>query len=205
MASTRRKTPRSYLRADERRRQLLATAAELVGKRGWEALGMVPLAEAAGVSRQLVYEHFENLAALRLEVTRYLFEEMFEAGSDALERFPDDLEAAARTAVRLQLELPRGARLALREVGPGPASPSPALRRLRARVRQQVTETWAAAIQRHSKIDPRRARALAWVLTVASWSLFDLVTDGTFTPDQAADFYAKALMGAIRAHEPKGN
>ena len=35
------------------------------------------------MSRQLVYEHFENLAALRLEVTRYLFEEMFEAASDA--------------------------------------------------------------------------------------------------------------------------
>jgi AcrR family transcriptional regulator len=204
MGPTRKKTPRTYLRADERRRQLLATAAELVGKSGWDALGMVPLAEAAGVSRQLVYEHFENLPALRLEVTRYLFEEMFEAASDALEGFPDDLAAAARTAVRLQLELPRGAQLALREVGPGPASPSAPLRRLRSRVRQQVTETWAAAIRRHSKLDPRQARALAWMMTVASWSLFDLVADGTFTPDEAADFYAKTVIGALTALEPKG-
>ena len=205
MGPTRKKTPRTYLRADERRRQLLATAAELVGKSGWEALGMLPLAEAAGVSRQLVYEHFENLPALRLEVTRYLFEEMFEAAGDALERFPDDLAAAARTAVRLQLELPRGARLALREIGPGPASASPPLRRLRARVRQQVTETWAAGIQRNSKLDPRQARALAWMMTVASWSLFDLVADGTFTPDEAADFYVKAVTGAMTALEPKGS
>ena len=204
MSPTRKKTPRTYLRADERRRQLLATAAELVGKRGWEALGMVPLAEAAGVSRQLVYEHFENLPALRLEVTRYLFEEMFEAASEALEHFPDDLAAAARTAVRLQLELPRGALLALREIGPGPTSASTPLRRLRARVRQQVTETWAAAIRRHSKLDPRQARALAWMMTVASWSLFDLVADGTFTPDEAADFYVKAVIGAMTALEPKG-
>ena len=203
MGPTRKKTPRTYLRADERRRQLLATAAELVGKSGWEALGMLPLAEAAGVSRQLVYEHFENLPALRLEVTRYLFEEMFEAAGDALERFPDDLAAAARTAVRLQLELPRGARLALREIGPGPASASPPLRRLRVRVRQQVTETWAAAIRRNSKLDPRQARALAWMMTVASWSLFDLVADGTFTPDEAADFYVKAVTGAMTALEPK--
>ena len=204
MNPPRRKTPRTYLRADERRRQLLATAAELVGKRGWEALGMVPLAEAAGISRQLVYEHFENLPALRLEVTRYLFEEMFEAASEALERFPDDLAAAARTAVRLQLELPPGARLALREIGPGPASASTPLRRLRARVRQQVTETWAAGIRRNSKLDPRQARALAWMMTVASWSLFDLVADGTFTPDEAADFYVKAVTGAMAALEPKG-
>ena len=204
MSPTKKKTPRTYLRADERHRQLLAAAAELVGKRGWEALGMVPLAEAAGISRQLVYEHFENLASLRLAVTRYLFEEMFEAANDALERFPDDLAAALRTAVRLQLELPRGARLALREIGPGPASPSSPLRRLRSRVRQQVTETWAAAIRRNSKLDPRQARALAWMMTVASWSLFDLVADGTFTPDGAADFYVKTVTGAMTALESKG-
>ena len=204
MSPTRKKTPRTYLRFDERRRQLLAAAAELVGKSGWETLGMAPLAEAAGISRQLVYEHFENLPALRLEVTRYLFEEMLEAASEALERFPDDLAAAARTAVRLQLELPRGARLALREIGPGPASASPPLRRLRTRVRQQVTEVWAAGIQRNSKLDPREAQALAWVMTVASWSLFDLVADGTFTPDEAADFYVRAMTGAMTALEPKG-
>jgi len=205
MGPTSKKTPRTYLRADERRRQLLAAAAELVGKSGWETLGMVPLAEAAGISRQLVYEHFENLPALRLEVTRYLFEEMFEAANEALERFPDDLAAAARTAVRLQLELPPGARLALREIGPGPASASPPLRRLRTRVRQQVTEVWAAGIQRNSKLDSRQARALAWVMTVASWSLFDLVADGTFTPDEAADFYVRAVTGAMTALEPKGS
>jgi hypothetical protein len=71
-------------------------------------------------------------------------------------------------------------------------------------VRQQVTETWAAAIRRHSKLDPRRARALAWMMTVASWSLFDLVGDGTFTPDEAADFYVKSAMGTVGAFEPKG-
>jgi AcrR family transcriptional regulator len=205
MGSARRKTSRTYLRASERRQQLLAAAAELVGKRGWDALGMIPLAEAAGVSRQLVSEHFENLQALRLEVTRYLFEEMFEAASEALERFPDDLAAAARTAVRLQLELPPGARLALREIGSGPTSPSDPVRRLRGRVRRQVTETWAAAIHRHSGLDQRQARALAWMMTVASWSLFDLVAAGTFPPDEAADFYVKTSLGAIAALGREGS
>ena len=55
-------------------------------------------------------------------------------------------------------------------------------------MRRQVTETWAAGIQRNSTLDPRQARALAWMMTVASWSLFDLLADGTFTPDEAADF-----------------
>jgi AcrR family transcriptional regulator len=204
MATPKRRTPRSYLTAPERRGQLLAAGAELVGKRGWEALGMVPLAEAAGVSRQLVYEHFENLHSLRLEVTRHLFEEMFQAGAKALERFPDDLAAAARSAVRLQLELPLGARLALAEMGAGSAGSSGALRRLRACARQQITETWAAAIRRHAKVELHEARALAWMMTVASWSLFDLVADGTFTPDQAADFYVVTTLGAIAALDSKG-
>ena len=204
MATPKRRTPRSYLPAEERRGQLLAAGAELVGKRGWDALGMVPLAEAAGVSRQLVYEHFENLQTLRLEVTRYLFEEMFEAAAEALERFPDDLAAAARTAVRLQLELPPGARLALGEMGSGSVGSSDALRRLRARARQQITETWATAIRRHARVELREAGALAWMMTVASWSLFDLVADGTFTPDQAADFYVVTTLGAIAALESKG-
>ena len=80
----------------------------------------------------------------------------------------------------------------------------PPTRTLRARVRQQVTETWATAIRRNSKLDPRQARALAWMMTVASWSLFDLVADGTFTPDEAADFYAKTVIGAMTALQPKG-
>jgi AcrR family transcriptional regulator len=162
---------------------------------------MSPLAEAAGVSRQLVYEHFENLRVLRLEVTRHLFEEMLEAGSEALETFPDDLAAAARTAVRRQLELPPGARLALGEMGSGAASPSQGVRRLRVRARKQVTEIWAAAIRRHAKVEPHEAQALAWMMTVASWSLFDLVADGTFTVDQAADFYVETTLGAIAALE----
>jgi hypothetical protein len=42
------------------------------------------------------------------------------------------------------------------------------------------------------------------MMTVASWSLFDLVADGTFTPDEAADFYVRAVTGAMTALEPKG-
>ena len=203
MVAPKRRTPRSYLPAEERRSQLLAAGAELAGKRGWDALGMVPLAETAGVSRQLVYEHFENLQTLRLEVTHYLFEQMFEAAAEALERFPDDLAAALRAAVRLQLELPPGARLALGRMVSGSVGSNDALRRLRASVRQRVTEVWATAIRRHARVDLREARALAWMMTVASWTLFDLVADGTFTPDQAADFYVVTTLGAIAALESR--
>ena len=198
MGTSGKKTPRTYLRAGERREQLLAAAAELVGKQGWGGLGMIPLAEAAGVSRQLVYEHFENVDVLHLEVTRFLFEEVFRAVSEALERHPEDLLAATRTGIRLMLELPRGARLALHDLATGPADPGSAVDRLRARTKRQVTDLWVEPIHRQG-IGAREARALAWMLNVASWSLFDLVDDGTFTREEAVDFYVRASLGAVSA------
>ena len=199
MSASGKKTPRQYLRAGERREQLLAAAAELVGKRGWGGLGMVPLAEAAGVSRQLVYEHFENLDVLHLEVTRFLFEEVFRAVGEALERHPEDLLAAMRTGLRLMLELPRGARIALRDLAAGPANPGSAVDRLRARTKRQVTDLWLEPIHRQTGVGAREARALAWMMNVASWALFDLVDDGTLTREEAVDFYVRASLGAVSA------
>ncbi len=199
MGATGKKVPRKYLRAGERREQLLVAAAELVGKRGWEGLGMIPLAEAAGVSRQLVYEHFENVDVLQLEVTRFLFEGVFRAVSEALERHPEDLLAATRTGIRLMLQLPRAARLALCDLAAGPADPGSAVDRLRAHTKQQVTDLWVEPIHRQTGIDVRQARALAWTMNVASWALFDLVDDETLTSEEAVDFYVRASLGAISA------
>lgn len=199
MGATGKMGPRKYLRAGERREQLLATGADLVGKSGWEALGMIPLAEAAGVSRQLVYEHFENVDVLHFEVTRFLFEEVFRTVSEALERHPEDLIATMRTGIRLMLELPRGAQLALRELSASPADPDSAVDRLRARVKKQVTDLWFEPIHRQAGIEAHEARALAWILNVASWGLFDLVDDGIFTREEAADFFVRTAVGAIAA------
>jgi len=203
MAAARRKTPRKYLRAEERREQLLAVAAELVGKGGWDALGMIPLAEAAGVSRQLVYEHFENLDVLHVEVTRFLFAGVFQAVAEVLERYPDDPAAAARTGMRLQLELPRGARLALRGLSCGPAAGGAPVERLRALTRKQVTDLWTGPLCDHAGLDEREARGLAWMMTVAAWGLLDLVDDGTFAPEEAVEFYVKTSLGAVEGLEPE--
>ena len=204
MGAASRRTARKYLRAGERREQLLAVAAELVGKRGWDALGMIPLAEAAGVSRQLVYEHFGNLDALHADLTRFLFEGVFRAVAAVLERYPDDPAAAARTAMRLQLELPRGARLALRGLTCGPATGGTAVERLRARTRKSVTDLWTGPLCDHAGLDEREARGLAWMMTVASWGLLDLVEDGTFSAEEAAEFYVKTSLGAIAGLERQG-
>ncbi len=193
------KAPAKYLTAEQRRAQLMKVAADLVGKRGWEALGMAPLAEAAGVSRQLVYVHFKDLDTLNFEVTRYLFEGAFEGVVEALGENPDDLDTAARTGLRKQLELPRGARLALRELTCGPVATGTALERLRVRTRKQVTDLWMGPMLSRSRLAERKVRSLAWMMTVASWGLLDLVDEGRLTAEEAADFYSDACRGALAA------
>ncbi len=193
------KAARQYLRAEDRREQLLTAAAELVGKSGWDALGMIPLAETAGVSRQLVYEHFKNVDELHLEVTRHLFDGAFQAVGEALAKHPDDLPAAMRTGFRRQLELPRGARLALRELTCGPAAAGTALQRLRKRARKEVTDMWTEPMRKQFGLDDRMSRSLAWMMSVALWGLFDLVDDRTLTAEEAADFYVDTAFGAVTA------
>jgi hypothetical protein len=56
---------RPYLGKDDRRKSLLNAAAELVEEAGWGVLNMSALADRAGVSRQLVYQHFPFLLGAR--------------------------------------------------------------------------------------------------------------------------------------------
>jgi AcrR family transcriptional regulator len=56
------------LTAEERRRQLFDVALALFAERGYAAATMDDIAEAAGVTKPLVYQHFESKRALYLEL-----------------------------------------------------------------------------------------------------------------------------------------
>jgi AcrR family transcriptional regulator len=59
-------------RADATRARILETAWRLIGERGGhQAVSMGEIAKAAGVSRQLVYLHFESRAGLFAAMTRW--------------------------------------------------------------------------------------------------------------------------------------
>jgi AcrR family transcriptional regulator len=56
------------LTADARRRQLFSVALSLFAERGYAATTMDDIAEAAGVTKPLVYHHFDSKRALYLEL-----------------------------------------------------------------------------------------------------------------------------------------
>ena len=66
------------LTADARRRQLFAVALTLFAEHGYSATTMDDIAESAGVTKPLVYQHFESKRALYLELLDVFSTEMIE-------------------------------------------------------------------------------------------------------------------------------
>src|SRR5579863_486032 len=79
------------LTAEQRRRQLFAVALGLFAHRGYRATTMDDIAEAAGVTKPLLYQHFSSKRALYLEL---------------VDSIAQDLLMAVRRAI-LQAEGPR--------------------------------------------------------------------------------------------------
>ena len=101
MPIPKRQTPRPYLTSPERRRQLLDVAGRLVREGGWSSLSMQGLAIAAGVSRQLVYEHFASADDLYLATLGHLFERVPQAEKKQEDKNPG---RPVSTAVAPELE-----------------------------------------------------------------------------------------------------
>lgn len=67
------------LSADERRRQLLAVALGSFATRGYEATTMDEIADAAGVTKPLLYQHFTSKRALYVELVDSVTKDLLDA------------------------------------------------------------------------------------------------------------------------------
>jgi AcrR family transcriptional regulator len=92
----------SMSRGESTRRRILDATAELVASRPGTLPSMSEVAAAAGVTRQLLYFHFENRTALFVELSRLLDTRARTPPLQAMiDGAPDGL-AALRAAVRVQ-------------------------------------------------------------------------------------------------------
>jgi AcrR family transcriptional regulator len=89
-------TPSTRLSKQARREQLLDTALGVVRAEGADGLTLVTLAEAAGVSRPIAYDHFGTRAGLLLSLYRRLDERHRAAVAEALRTAGPTAEEVAR-------------------------------------------------------------------------------------------------------------
>jgi AcrR family transcriptional regulator len=102
------------LSASERRDHLLEVARSLLAAEGPEALRLPRLAETAGVSKPVVYDHFPTRHALIATLLREYGTYVIQQLTAAVSRHRDDQEAAIRAATHAYFECvaTRGASLA---------------------------------------------------------------------------------------------
>lgn len=84
------------LTAAERRQQLFAVALRLFAERGYRATTMEDVADAAGVTKPLLYQHFSSKRGLYLELVDSVVEDLLSAVAEA---------TAAADGPRQQVEL----------------------------------------------------------------------------------------------------
>ena len=182
--------PRSYLPAPERRQQLLETAGSLVRRVGWTGLSMQGLAAAAGVSRQLVYEHFTTADDLYVATLVHLFERAY-ASTEAIVRSGKTVEDTVRQAMVVFLDLPAEERRALRALAMETDPGRPSLARARTRLRARIAGLWVEYVRARTGAAEAESTALAWMLTTALWGLADAIADGTISRADATALFVR--------------
>jgi AcrR family transcriptional regulator len=195
---------RPYMASHQRRRALLDVATEIVGRSGWNALTMKGLAAEAGVSRQLVYDHFEDGGGLLLSTIQHLFEESYRATAEVLQARSDDVSSTIRAAYRIFLEMPAAQRRALRAISGDFVPDRPETRKAIRLMREQILALWVPYARRQTGLAERELRPLVWMLNAASWGLADLVDDGTVSKERATEMLAQFVEGAVARSRSTG-
>jgi AcrR family transcriptional regulator len=188
--------PRPYLRATERRRQLLSAAARLAGREGIGGLSMVGVATEAGVSRQLVYEHFADLPDLLRALLIDRFGAIETAVTETLREMSGTPGNGALAAARLILATPAEERHLLRVLLAYAGLPGHELSGPATALRGRMIARWSARLRAG---EDQQARALIWGLVNAAFGLGDLVDSGEITIDDAIGQLAILVRAAVPA------
>jgi AcrR family transcriptional regulator len=103
-------TPRQLLRRDQRRAQILRAAAQAFSRDGYAATSVDEVAKQAGITKLIVYRHFDSKAALYRSI---LDEVATRLGEEWMANTDDQHQhgSAVRTLLTVARELPDGFRL----------------------------------------------------------------------------------------------
>jgi AcrR family transcriptional regulator len=161
--------------APERREAILASALEVFGERGFHEASLGDVAARGGISKALIYEHFESKRDLERALLEAHVQELLRRVLEAIERASDE-EQRLRLGVDAFLgfveERPVAWRLLFRNVG------DPDIAEAFARLQEEVAMT-IAALMTASAPEPYRA------------------ADPEFA--QASEMTAQQLTGAVQS------
>jgi AcrR family transcriptional regulator len=189
------------LSPEARRRHLLDVARCIVERDGAAALTMEHVAEAAGVSRPLVYSYFDNRAGL----LRALWAEIEQVWGSGIPSTPDELAATSSPRETYERRLVRSVRWYLDQIDRGGllfhrlvSEPNleESVDSLRARIREDNVAWWARLVELQG-VDAERALAFSAIFNGAVESLWPLVVRRHLPREVVESVFVDSTLAAL--------
>lgn len=188
-------SPRRRLPREERTRQLLQVAWQLIGDEGTDALTLGNLAEAAGVTKPVVYDHFGTRNGLLAALYQDYDERQTRIFDAAIEAAAANLQDKSRViaASYVNCVLTQG-----REISDVVAAlnGSPELAAVKKQYQHAFIEKCAAILAPFCA--PRgTSSAGMWAILGAADSLSDAAVAGDISEEQAQDELQAIILGLV--------
>ena len=181
---------RQYLSAQSRRESILRVADEVLAKEGVAHLSIVEVAHRAGISRQLVYQHFSDLNALLVDVIKMRLAE--------LQLSLDSPDGGRRLEVRelVEIQLRRLVKMSARDrqlmrniFGDITALPKDLWPTI-SEIRRAVVFRWTKLIDPQAEPNSLSFAKIGLIMH-AIMGAWDMVLDGSLTEDEAVGLLLK--------------
>lgn len=190
--------PGKRLPRDQRRTQLLETAAAIVRAEGTEALTLARVAEQAGVTKPIAYGHFETRAGLLVALYRHFDARQAEAARTALTSRARTLEDAVGilAAAYVDCTLEAG-----KEFGAIAAalSATEEMDDFRHAMREEYAELYRGALAKYVALPGRAGKAVMLGLIGAADTLSQAAAAGRMGRKDAVDALTRIMLGALKA------
>ena len=182
-----------------RRAQLLDSALEVFVAQGYHAAAMDDIAERAGVSKPVLYQHFPGKLELYLALLDQSCDTIIDACREALESTEDNKQRVAAT-MHVFYDYVANAHGAFRLVFESDLTNEPAVRERVDRVTRECAESITKVIHEDTGLPDEQARLLSVSLVgMAQVSArFWLDTEGEIPQEEAATLVAGLAWRGIR-------
>ncbi|MFC0388139.1 TetR/AcrR family transcriptional regulator [Muricoccus vinaceus] len=189
--------PRRLSKA-ERRRQLLDTALLIVREEGADRLTLGHLAERAGISKPVVYDHFNTRSQLLIELYRWIDVERVNTFQEAMTAGKRSLKECAKILAVAYIHCAADKTDEFHAVGAALAGSEE-----KARVFQELLDNavqmFVSVLKPHSTLS---AAGLEWRcigLVGAGEALSAALVRGTLNEVEAAEIFASLIQGGLRS------
>lgn len=178
---------------DARRRQLLDMALEIVRAEGTDALTLAELAERAGVTKPIAYDHFGTREGLLMALYGHFDERQSAAAADALATRAKSLKDAAQILAAAYVDC-------LVQSGPEYAAVSAALagnpdmEAFRRQLREGYVAQYRAGLKPFVKVSDKDV--FTGIIGAAD-ALAEAAASGAMTRDRAVETLSAIILGAL--------